>query len=162
MSLTQSEIEDRLAYAKGLSTYESQRRWYSDRAGELKKRAQLVDLVIIGLGAFIAAVPSLVADGYVPRVVSALGIIIAVLQGGQRIYRSGEIWPQYREAAETMKREMRLFAYGTGVYDSTAETAKARYQERLEEIIAGEQRSYFDAVAQQQAKAAAPAPKPKG
>lgn len=157
MSKSQSEIDDRLAYARSLSTYENQRRWYATRSAELKKRAQLVDLIIIGTGALIAAVPSLVAEGYVPRVVSALGIIIAVLQGAQRIYRSGETWPQYREAAETMKREMRLFAYGTGVYDCDLEPAKSHYKERLEEIIAGEQKTYFEAAAKQTKAGAAPA-----
>lgn len=149
MSLPQSEIDERLSYAKGLTDYEKQRAWYSERATALKRQAQLVDLTIIGIGALIAAVPSLIAEGYVPRVVSALGILIAVLQGGQRIYRSGEIWPQYREAAEAMKREMRLFAHGTGAYAGDAEAAKSHYKARLEEIIAGEQKTYFEAAAKQ-------------
>ena len=121
MTLPQSEIDSRLDYARGLSGYETQRKWYSTRAGELKKRAQLIDLIIIGIGAVIAAVPSLISETYVARVVSVLGIAIAVLQGGQRIYRSGETWPEYRQASENMKREMRLFAYGSGIYDTDIE-----------------------------------------
>jgi len=161
MPLETDQIDARLAYARGLDTYEEQRRWYSRRAGQLKQRAQVVDLIVIGTGAMIAALPALIPEAQVPRVVSVLGILVAVLQAGQKIYRSAEIWPEYREASEAMKREMRLFAYGTGAYDCDLDAATALYHARLEEIISTEQSSYFEAVTSSQANASAPGPRSK-
>lgn len=119
MTLPQSDIVSRTDDVRGSSEYEIQRKWYSTRAGQLKKRAQMVDLVIIGTG-------TLIADAPVARVVSVQGIAVAVLQGGQRIYCSGEAWPEYRQGAQEMKREMRLAAYGSGIYATDTDTAKAR------------------------------------
>ena len=82
-----------MAYARSLTKYETQRDWYSRRASELKKRAQLADLCIIGIGALTAAVPSLIAEGYAPRLLSVPRMPIAVLQGRHPTSRGAEPWP---------------------------------------------------------------------
>ncbi|MEO1550284.1 MAG: DUF4231 domain-containing protein [Pseudomonadota bacterium] len=143
MALAPGQITARQDYAKGLTAYEDQRRWYSQKAGALKTRAQRVDLAIIGAGALVAGIPALFGEGQLGFLIAALGIFIAVMQGAQRIFRSGEIWPQYRQASEQMKSEARLFTQGVGAYACPEDEAREMYVLRLEAIIAGEQSTFF-------------------
>ena len=155
MPLSPADSAARQDFAKGLAEYEEQRRWYSRRAGELKSRAQKVDLSIIAAGALVAGIPALFGDGRLGFLIAALGIFIAVMQGAQRIFRSGEIWPQYRQASEMMKSEARLFTQGVGAYACSEDEARDLYVLRLETIIAGEQEKFFA----DEAKARKPAKK---
>ncbi|MEM8978706.1 MAG: DUF4231 domain-containing protein [Pseudomonadota bacterium] len=144
MSLTAEQIGARESYAGTLTRYAEQQAWYSTRADQLKKRAQWTDLAVIGLGALVAALPgTMSASGVGWFLVSALGVAIAILQGGQRVFRSGEIWPTYRQAAEAMRREHRLFVYGAPGYPEDFELACAMYLQRLDSILSTEQNDYF-------------------
>ncbi|MFK7892873.1 MAG: DUF4231 domain-containing protein [Granulosicoccus sp.] len=137
----------RLAYAETLSEFNEQRAWYSKRAGDLKAKAQRLDLLVIALGASIAAIPVLKADGEptLPDiVVSFLGVAVAVAQAAQRIYRYAETWPEYRLASERMKREYRLFSNCAPPYTDDDDIAQGQLVVRLEEIIAQEQKIFFD------------------
>jgi len=137
----------RLTYAETLTEFNEQRSWYSRRAGELKLKAQRLDLLVIALGALIAAIPILKADGTpsVPDIiVSFLGASVAIAQGAQRIYRYAETWPEYRLASERMKREHRLFVNAAPPYVCADDAAETLLVIRLEEIIAAEQKIFFD------------------
>lgn len=137
----------RSAYAETLTEFNDQRAWYSKRAGELKLKAQRLDLLVISLGALIAAIPILNAGGTptIPDIiVSFFGAAVAITQGAQRIYRYTETWPEYRLASERMKREHRLFLNEAPPYDSEDQDARRMLVVRLEEIIAEEQKIFFD------------------
>ncbi len=137
----------RLAYVETLTEFNEQRRWYSKRAGELKTSAQRLDLIVIALGALIAAIPILKFGG-VPTfpdiIVSFFGAAVAIAQGAQRIYRFTETWPEYRLASERMKREHRLFTNAAPPYDGDDDAAEKTLVLRLEEIVAEEQKIFFD------------------
>lgn len=137
----------RLAYAETLSEFNEQRAWYSKRAGELKAKAQRLDLLVIGLGASIAAIPVLKTDGEptLPDIiVSFLGVAVAVAQAAQRVFRYAETWPEYRLASECMKREYRLFSNSAPPYADDDEIAQGQLVLRLEAVIAQEQKIFFD------------------
>ena len=145
MTLSPEQAADRQAFAASLADYEDQRKWYSRRAGELKVRAQRIDIAIIAGGAIVAALPAAAKlESGLGIAVSALGVAIAVLQGAQRIFGYSEIWPEYRRASERMKREARLFTNGAGPYGAAEEDARTHYVEALEAIIAEEQKIFFD------------------
>lgn len=137
----------RSAYAETLAEFNDQRAWYSKRARELKVKAQRLDLLVISLGALIAAIPILNAGGTPTTpdiIVSFLGAAVAISQGAQRIFRYAETWPEYRLASERMKREYRFFLNAAPPYDSEDQDAKKTLVLRLEEIIAQEQKIFFD------------------
>ena len=147
MALSPEQTADRQAFVECLTDYEGQRQWYSRRAGELKVRAQRIDIAIIAGGAMVAALPAAAKlESGLGIVVAALGVAIAVLQGAQRIFGYSETWPEYRRASERMKREARLFINGAGPYAVAEEDARTHYVEALEAIIAEEQKIFFDSV----------------
>lgn len=141
-----SPRDARAAYADSLDEFEEQRAWYSARAGQFKARARWIDMLIIVAGALIAALPPLRATlgDRIDYLFAALGLAIVVAQGMQRIYRYSEIWPEYRLASERMKRERRLFVHAAGPYPPDDTAAGALYVERLETILADEQKIFFD------------------
>ncbi len=143
MPLSDKDVAVRQDYANGLTLVQEQVEWYSKRASELKTRAQNSDLIVISAGAAVAAIPTMVTGPFGGLLVSILGVLIAVTQGAQRIFRSSEVWPGYREAAEALRREYRMFSYGGGVYESDFDAACATYLKRTEEIMANEQKRYF-------------------
>jgi hypothetical protein len=78
-----------------------------------------------------------------------IGVIIAVLQGTQRIWRFDDTWRAYRNAFETMKRELRLYVNGAGDYAalSDEDAAYRAFVIATEQIIAEEQQIYWQARA---------------
>ncbi|MEM6932232.1 MAG: DUF4231 domain-containing protein [Pseudomonadota bacterium] len=142
--------DDRIAYADGLTEFQEQRSWYSRRAGELKTKAQRLDILIIFCGALIAALPvfeTLTSAQAVTVTTSMLGAAVVIGQGLQRVYRYGETWPEYRRASERMKREWRAFINAVPPYGPEDETkARAEYVNALEHAIEEEQKLFFDGV----------------
>jgi hypothetical protein len=147
MALSEQDVETRRAFADAKDLFQEQHDWYDQRATDLKSRAQRSDLLVIGAGAIVAAVSALAASVvWASYFVAALGVLIAVVQGAQRVFRSAEIWPGYRMAAEAMKAEYRMFIYGGGIYAIPFDEACALYLERLHTILADEQKSYFEDI----------------
>ena len=88
--------EDRITYAKSLDEFEDQRQWYSARSSLFKSRTQRLDLLILGCGALVAAIPVLKPDGpthWTDFAIAILGVLIAFGQGAQRVFRFSDIWP---------------------------------------------------------------------
>jgi hypothetical protein len=121
-----------------------QRRWYSERGSTYKQRTQVLGLLVIGAGALTSFVQVFAARPWVPVVTAALGAVVVLLEGWQRIARYGETWTAYRTASEQMKREQRLYVNGAGAYRSLEEDeAYLRFVEATEVIIAEEQQIYW-------------------
>ena len=76
---------------------------------------------------------------------AALGVVVVVAEGAERIGRFEETWLSYRKAAERMKREYRVYVTGAGVYRQASDEQDAylRFFENVEEIIAEEQQLYW-------------------
>ncbi len=123
----------RIDFAETLGEFNDQRTWYSRKSGDFKKRSQRIDMAIICFGALIAILPILktgVTPHWTAIAASVLGGLVVVGQGLQRIFRYGEIWPEYRLASERMKREWRMFVNGAEPYDCADEQARLRYVPR--------------------------------
>lgn len=156
----QETKSERIKFANTLQEFNSQRDWYSERSGQFKARAQWIDIAVILAGALVAALPIFKSGGGTPEwhevMVSFLGAAIVLGQGAQRIYRYGEIWPEYRLASERMKREWRSFINASDDYGTDEASAQALYIRRLERVIMDEQKIFFDA-----ARSDPPKPDPK-
>src|SRR3954464_10862943 len=139
-----------------------QRSWYSERASAYKQRTQVLGLLVIGAGAVTSFVQVFSPQPWVPVITAALGAIVVLIEGWQRISRYGETWTGYRTASERMKREQRLYVNGAGAYRNVEENeAYLRFVEAIEAIIAEEQQIYWrnrgsEPQAGQQRKSTAP------
>jgi len=121
-----------------------QRRWYSQKAGLYKTRSELLALLTIVLGALITFMQVFGAAAWVPIVSGAIGAIVAIAAGWQRIARYSETWSSYRTASERMKRERRLYTHGAGSYRGLPEReAYLTFVEAIEGIIAEEQNIFW-------------------
>ncbi|MEM7668702.1 MAG: DUF4231 domain-containing protein [Pseudomonadota bacterium] len=147
----ESALRDaRIAYAESLTEYQGQRSWYSKRAGELKTKAQRIDIFIIICGALVAALPVFKPASDVSIIniaTSLLGAAVVIGQGLQRVYRYGETWPEYRRASERMKRDWRAFINAVPPFGAEDEdAARTAYIAALEHAIEEEQKLFFDGV----------------
>jgi Protein of unknown function (DUF4231) len=121
-----------------------QRRWYSEKAGLFKTRSELLALLTIVLGASITFIQVFGAAPWVPAVSGAIGAVIAIAAGWQRIASYSETWISYRTASERMKRERRLYTHGAGSYRGLPEReAYLTFVEAIEGIIAEEQKIFW-------------------
>jgi hypothetical protein len=145
-----------------------QRSWYSERASTYKQRTQVLGLLVIGAGALTSFVQVFTPRPWVPVVTAALGTVVVLIEGWQRIARYGETWTAYRTASERMKREQRLYVNGAGAYCNVEEDeAHLRFVEAIEAILAEEQQIYWqnrgsEPPAGQQPKLVAPGDKVQG
>jgi hypothetical protein len=121
-----------------------QRRWYGERASDFKNRSQRLGLLVIGAGAATSFVQVFAAAPWVPMVTAALGAVVVLIEGWQRIARYSETWISYRTASERMKRERRVYVNGAGPYRNLdEEEAYLGFVEAIEAIIAEEQQIYW-------------------
>src|SRR4051812_1303023 len=121
-----------------------QRSWYSERASTYKQRTQVLGLLVIGAGAVTSFVQVFSPQPWVPVVTAALGAVVVLTEGWQRISRYGETWTAYRTASERIKREQRLYVNGAGAYRNMQEDeAYLRFVEAIEAIITEEQQIYW-------------------
>jgi hypothetical protein len=93
-----------------------QREWYGRRASIYKKWTLLLSLMIVAAGAATSFLQIFTPATWVPPVTAALGALVALSEGWQRIARYDETWVAYRKVSEGMKREHRLYSNGAGIY----------------------------------------------
>lgn len=153
---------ERSDIAASLQELESQRRWYSSKAGGFKKKSQWMSLLIILCGGLTALLPVFKPSPpshWTEYAVAVLGLLVVITQGMQRIWGWDRIWPQYRLASELMKREQRLYIHNAGGYAgiSSETEARRRYIENLEMIVAEEQKIFWRDRQDSQAKSGPPA-----
>jgi len=123
-----------------------QRQWYSKRSSSYKKRTEVFSILIIAAGAATTFVQVLGNRWWATILTAALGGLVILTEGWQRIARYGELWISYRTASERMKRELRLYVNGAGDYRNMAEEdAYLHFVENIEAVIAEEQQIYWQA-----------------
>ena len=141
---------------------EGQRDWYDGKATSQKKASQRLSLAVIFCGALITFIQVFSGDDVVrwpwliPAVTAALGAVVALLTGVERIWKFDETWVAYRKACEEMKREYRLYINGAGAYANIADEDEAyrRFVETTEAVIAEEQQLYWQSRATRREDAA--------
>lgn len=87
-------------------------------------------------------------------ITAVLGTIVILAKGIERIWNFDDNWGTYRQAAEGLKRERRLYVVAAGPYSGIHDEDKAfrLFIERVEEVIAIEQRSYWQRSREEEAK----------
>lgn len=125
-----------------------QREWYGAKASAFKKWAELLSIAIIAAGALTTLLQVFPDKVWVPIATAALGGLITVAEGWQRIARYRETWTGYRTASERMKQQRRLFVNAAGQYkDLGDDDAFTLFVESVEGIIAQEQQIYWQSRA---------------
>lgn len=152
-SIEDGEIPRRAQMAKEYfeadHNLEQQERWYSTKASRYKAWHHWLGLAVLAGGAGTSLVqvwaPSPVH--WVTIVTAALGVVVVLAKGIERIWDFDGSWVTYRKASETMKRERRLFVNGAGPYVEIPEDEQAYilFVNRIEEIIAVEQKTFWGA-----------------
>ena len=76
---------------------------------------------------------------------AVLGAVVIVAKGIDTLWKFDENWSNYRQAAEMMKRERRLYVNSMGPYQSCVdeESAFQLLVERIEQIIAAEENIFW-------------------
>ncbi|MGR8979117.1 MAG: DUF4231 domain-containing protein [Gammaproteobacteria bacterium] len=127
--------------------------WYSEKAGQQKSRYLFLAIAVIILGALISVLQVFAGDVWVPGATALLGAAVAVLRSVDTLLRPNETWQAYRKASEGMKREYRLYLNNTEAY-AQSEDEEAAYRlfvERVETVIAEEQKLFWQFHAARQA-----------
>lgn len=111
-----------------------------------KSWAQKLGLIIIAAGVLTTFLQIFGAELWVRLATGLLGVIVALPQGVQRIWRFDETWRGYRIGSERMKREQRLYLNGAGDYAALADedAAYRHFVEAIEQILAEEQQIYWE------------------
>jgi Protein of unknown function (DUF4231) len=138
---------------------QDQRQWYGKRASVDKNRAQLLSFVVITAGAATSFFQVFSPAPWLPALTAALGAMVALSEGWQRIARYAETWVAYRTASERMKREQRLYVNGAGAYRRLDdEEAFLQFVENIEAVIAEEEQIYWRNRGSQGGQSAGPLP----
>jgi ABC-type multidrug transport system fused ATPase/permease subunit len=128
-----------------------QDQWYSNKASRNKAWHQWLGFIVIAAGAGTSLVQIWAPSSpethvhWVTILTAALGAIVVLAKGIERIWNFDDTWAAYRQASEAMKREQRLFINGAGPYVETPEdeAAYVLFVNHVERIIAEEQKSFW-------------------
>jgi hypothetical protein len=123
--------------------------WYDNKAGFNKTWHMRLGLIIIVGGAVTAIVqlwsPSPDGVHWSSWLSAALGAVVIIAKGIDSLWKFDENWTNYRQAAEQMKRERRLYINSVGPYQlcSDEDTAFQLFAKRIEQIIATEENTFW-------------------
>jgi hypothetical protein len=142
---------------------QGQRSWYSANASRAKGRLQAVSMAVLISGAATSFLQVLRGAPWLPYLTAAIGAFVTIAEGWRQVARYDESWAAYRVASERMKRESRLYTNGASEYSGLSEDkAFITFVERIEAIIAEEQRIFWSKRESNEpaSKASSPAPQP--
>ena len=122
---------------------ESQRTYYSSRAGSFQTTYKQIKLALIAISAAIPLM-ALAGDHAIWKYVVALGgIAIAVMEGMLLLNQFGPLWIKYRATAESLKRERWLLLSHAGDYKGLSDDDAMRLlAERVEVLLEVEHREW--------------------
>ena len=132
---------------------EEQRDYYARRANDYQTRYKRIKLCLIGLASglpLLAFLPLGGADGNLSKyLVSAVGVLIAMLEGVLLLNQYGPLWVKYRGTAESLKRERWMLLARAGEYRELGDADALRLlAERTEVLLEVEHREWTQAQKQ--------------
>ena len=132
---------------------EEQRAYYVRRANDYQTRYKRIKLCLIGLASglpLLAFLPLGGPDGNLAKyLVSAVGVIIAMLEGVLLLNQYGPLWVKYRGTAESLKRERWMLLARAGEYRALDDADALRLlAERTEVLLEVEHREWTQAQKQ--------------
>jgi Protein of unknown function (DUF4231) len=127
---------------------EEQARWYENRARGNKRAYFSLKVAQIVIA---AAIPAVAAAGASAGFAGALGAVVVVLEGLQQLFQFQQNWITYRNTAEALSRERRLYEARAGHY-AEADHPDRLLAERVETLISQEHAAWTEV--QREGKAA--------
>ncbi len=97
----------------------SQPSWYSEKANSNQQAFRIIGISIVILAAIVGIVP-LISGGppsTADKIVAAIGAVIVILKGVERIWLPEEKWMNYRKASEALLREKEKYVECIAPYD---------------------------------------------
>ena len=172
-AMSTNELPDRALRAKNYLQAEynlyNQQGWYDRKASSNRKWATRLGFLMILAGAATSIIqlwapgppppaappPDWVAPLHWTTISTALlGAMVIVIKGIERLWKFDDNWLAYRQAAEGIKREQRLYINGAGDYVEDEETSYRSFVENIEQIIAAEQNMYWQSSNKKQGQKA--------
>jgi hypothetical protein len=154
-SSSQSSIEDYLDDGKNdIKTYvrkrfEETKKYYKKRANQYGRLYIVLQILIIGTGAFIPIINALYPSNNIANALppsSVLGAVIVVLSGTLGLLKVQEFWLLYASTLDQLEREYELFLHGVGHYriegDTDGKKKEEAFIKNLEDIIISKGRRY--------------------
>jgi hypothetical protein len=140
-----------------------QQRYYSGKSGLYQKRFKALKFVSLLATACVPAAAAVLSEGQLKLAVTALGVLVAAVEGWLMIAQYPQLWVSYRASSELIKREQSLFLARAGDYDGKDDASALRaLAERTETIVSAEnnqwvetQRKAIEALAAKAAEAEA-------
>lgn len=132
--------------------------WYDKKSSFFKKKYEGNRRIVIILSATIPflvgligtdffGTPSVMLDTILKLTVGVAGVVIAVIEGYNQLYKSQEHYVGYRTTAEKLKQEFSFFLGGGGKYEGlTKETSYATLIANCESIVANENSGWSEVV----------------
>jgi hypothetical protein len=123
--------------------------WYDNKAVFNKTWHMRLGLIIIIAGTVTSIVqlwsPSPEGVHWSTWLSAVLGAVVVIAKGIDSLWKFDENWSNYRQAAEQIKRERRLFINSVGPYQSCSnkEIAFQLFTKRIEQIIATEENIFW-------------------
>lgn len=122
-----------------------QQRYYSGKSGDYQKRFKALKFVSLVAAACVPAAAAVLSDGALKPAVTALGVLIAAVEGWLMIAQYPQLWVSYRASSELIKREQSLFLARGGEYTGLDDaTALRQLAERTETIVSAENNQWVE------------------
>lgn len=138
------------AYLEEEHNLDGQLNWYDRKAVFNKSWHMRLGLIIIIAGAATSIIqlwsPSPEGVHWSAWLSAVFGAIVIVAKGVDSLWKFDENWSNYRQAAEQLKRERRLYVNSISPYDSCSDEniAFRLFVGRVEEIIATEENVFWE------------------
>ena len=117
---------------------DEQIKWYDQKSQEAQRiyrRMQVVELIIAALIPLLSSYT--VGHSKIAFAVGALGAVIAIIEGIERLYHYHENWIEYRAVCETLKHEKNLYLMNAFPYGAD-ESKEQLFVHNVEDLISSE------------------------
>jgi len=119
--------------------------WYNAKSGWNQrwfKRLQMLQIISAAIIPFLSGM-DMKDSSWIPLVIGALGVIIAIISGANALWKFQENWTQYRTTAEQLQHERFLFETGVAPYDDDR-SAFPFFVKRIEGLISKENSAWAE------------------
>ena len=122
-----------------------QQRYYSGKSGLYQTRYKALKFLSLLATACVPAAAAVLSEGQLKPAVTALGVLVAAVEGWLMIAQYPQLWVSYRASSEMLKREQSLFLARGGEYTALDDpTALRLLAERTETIVGAENNQWVE------------------
>jgi len=119
--------------------------WYNNKSGWNQrwfKRLQMLQIISAAIIPFLSGM-DMTGHPWIPMLIGALGVVIAIISGANALWKFQENWTQYRTTAEQIQHERFLFETGVAPYDDDR-SAFPFFVKRIEGLISKENSAWAE------------------